>query len=164
MTSPVTVCHRHVTALCSTCVMTSSHVAQWLRAVILYYVQLLIAADTGLLSTSDAAECPHTCFCNPLSRIVYCSRRGLDSIPSTLPRLTLQLNVNGNHFRSRVLRRANFSASHASNIEHLYLSGCGVERLEVRVITIHNMYLTNKCGLNGRHDMRLSVKLLASYF
>ena len=111
--------------------MMTSSASSYVRALMLYYVQLVIAADTGLLSTGDTADCPQTCFCNPLSRIVYCSRRGLHSVPSTLPRLTLQLNLNGNHFRSRVLRRANFSASHASNIEHLYLSDCGIETLEV---------------------------------
>ena len=96
---------------------------------LLYWLQQLMSAEPAV--TSDTADCPHTCFCNPLSRIVYCSRRGLNSVPSTLPRLTLQLNVNGNHFQSRVLRRANFSTSQASNIEHLYLSDCGIERLEV---------------------------------
>jgi len=106
----------------------------WLRALLLYCMQLMVIAaerDVALLSTGDTADCPRTCFCNPLSRIVYCSRRGLNSVPSTLPHLTLQLNVNGNHFQSRVLERANFSTSQASNIEHLYLSDCGIERLEV---------------------------------
>ena len=114
----------------------SNCISAWLRAVTLYYMQLVIAADTArgqsvLPTSSDSTECPNTCFCNPLSRIVYCSRRGLDAVPTTLPPLTLQLNVNGNHFRSPVLRRANFSASQASNLEHLYLSDCGVERIEV---------------------------------
>jgi len=116
--------------------MTSSvrsYVRAWLRAVMLYHVQLMLDADSGRgrLSTGDTTDCPETCFCNPLSRIVYCSRRGLDAVPTSLPHLTLQLNVNGNHFRSRVLRRANFSSPQASHIEHLYLSDCGIERLEV---------------------------------
>ena len=100
----------------------------------LCYMQLamIIDGEALLATSSDAAECPSTCFCNALSRIVYCSRRGLDAVPTTLPRLTLQLNVNGNHFQSPILRRANFSASQAaSNIEHLYLSDCGIEILEV---------------------------------
>jgi len=117
--------------------MTSSasgYVTAWLRAALLYHVQLVLDADSagvGLLPADDDADCPRTCFCNPLSRIVYCSRRGLDAVPTALPPLTLQLNVNGNHFRSRVLRRDNFSSPHASDIEHLYLSDCGIETLEV---------------------------------
>jgi len=40
---------------------------------------------------------------------VYCSRRGLDAVPPTVPPVTRQLHLNGNHFQSPVVRRANFS-------------------------------------------------------
>jgi len=106
----------------------------------LCHVQLMIDGHRALSTSDVATDCPETCFCNALSRIVYCSRRGLDSVPTSLPHLTLQLNVNGNHFRSRVLRRANFSSPHASNVEHLYLSDCGIERLEVCQHTLGRSY------------------------
>jgi len=132
---------RQVTVMASQKTMTSPVVdsnyvmTACLRAVLVYSLQLMMmmTADASIVSTTDA-DCPQTCFCNVLSRIVYCSRRGLHAIPDTLPRLTLQLNVNGNHFRSRVLQRVNFSASHASYIEHLYLSDCGIETLEVGIV------------------------------
>jgi len=126
----------------------SNYMTAWLRATMLCYIQLLVMITDGealATSSDDAVECPSTCFCNALSRIVYCSRRGLEAVPTTLPRLTLQLNVNGNHFRSPILRRANFSASQAaSNIEHLYLSDCGIEILEVchYNFTYHHCTLT----------------------
>jgi len=103
-----------------------SYVTAWLMLV---QLMMELAECSGRLSTTD---CPATCFCNALSRIVYCSRRALDAVPTSLPHLTLQLNVNGNHFRSRVLRRVNFSSPQAANIEHLYLSDCGIQTLEVR--------------------------------
>jgi len=83
--------------------------------------------------------CPRTCFCNALSRIVYCSRRGLDAVPTTLPAATLQLNLNGNRFRSTALLRVNFSSPtlHATSIEHLYLSDCGIETVQVRTANIY---------------------------
>jgi len=122
----------------------SNDMGAWLRAVMFYYVQLVIAADRApgpgpALVPATSSKCPETCFCNPLSRIVYCSRRGLDAVPTTLPPLTIQLNVNGNHFSSPVLRRANFSASRAPNIEHLYLSDCGIERLEVCLSVLYHI-------------------------
>jgi len=54
-------------------------------------------------------KCPATCFCQPSSRTVYCSRRGLDAVPDTVPPDTRQLHLNGNHFKSPVIRRTNFS-------------------------------------------------------
>jgi Leucine rich repeat N-terminal domain len=87
----------------------------------------------GPISAASVPGCPRTCFCNSLSRIVYCSRRGLDAVPMTLPVATLQLNLNGNRFRSTALLRSNFSSPnlHASSIEHLYLSDCGIETVQV---------------------------------
>ena len=108
--------------------MTSS----WAGSYVTVAASLMMYASEsggGLSVSSDL--CPRTCFCNALSRIVYCSRRGLDAVPTALPRHTLQLNVNGNQFRSPVLRRANFSTPQAATIEHLYLSDCGIHTLKV---------------------------------
>jgi len=63
------------------------------------------------------------------SRIVYCSRRGLASIPAGVPANSLQLNLNGNVFQSPVMRRVNLSSF--VELEHLYLSECRLEALEV---------------------------------
>jgi len=73
--------------------------------------------------------CPKTCFCNAHSRIVYCSRRGLTAIPDAIPADTLQLNLNANVFRSSTIGRRNFSSNVA--LQHLYMSDCGLENLEV---------------------------------
>ena len=73
--------------------------------------------------------CPNTCFCNALNRIVYCSRRGLAAIPDAIPGDTLQLNLNANAFRSSTIGRRNFSSNVA--LQHLYMSDCGLESLEV---------------------------------
>lgn len=92
----------------------------------------------GLTSLTEAASsdggstspsCPPACFCNAPSRIVYCSRRGLIAVPDGIAANSLQLNLNGNVFASSTLRRGNFSG--LSSLEHLYLSECGIERLEV---------------------------------
>ncbi|ELU13757.1 hypothetical protein CAPTEDRAFT_190342 [Capitella teleta] len=74
-------------------------------------------------------KCPHVCFCNVNSKIVYCSRRGLPAIPTSIPRDTLQLNLNGNVFQSTGLERSNFSRW--SSLEHLYMSECGIESIAV---------------------------------
>lgn len=76
-----------------------------------------------------ADQCPDVCFCNTVSRIVYCSRRGLGSIPGEIPDDTIQLNLNGNHFRHGTVRRRNFSSF--VELEHLYLSECSVDAVEV---------------------------------
>lgn len=64
-----------------------------------------------------------------LSHIVYCSRRGLATIPTGVAADTVQLNLNGNAFRSSTLERRNFSA--LTKLEHLYMSECGVEQIVV---------------------------------
>ena len=97
---------------------------------------------SGGSSTDHVIGCPRTCFCNVLSHIVYCSRRGLGSIPDTLPAIgdqsTLwQVNLNGNYFRSRVIERANFSSASVGLVEHLYMSDCGIERIEVKCAELH---------------------------
>lgn len=80
-------------------------------------------------ATGLTPACPKTCFCNALSRIVYCSRRGLTAIPDAIPGNTLQLNLNANVFRSSTIGRRNFSSNVA--LQHLYMSDCGLESLEV---------------------------------
>lgn len=84
-------------------------------------------------------DCPSTCLCNSLSRIVYCSRRGMTSLPVALPAGTVQLNVNGNVFASPTLRGTNFTGYGGEgrgegegggvHLEHLYMSECGIEEL-----------------------------------
>jgi len=74
-------------------------------------------------------QCPRVCFCNSPSHIVYCSRRGLASIPEGVPPDSLQLNLNGNMFRWSTITRSNVSKYHI--LEHLYLSECGLEHIEV---------------------------------
>jgi Leucine rich repeat N-terminal domain len=93
-----------------------------------------LAAAAGPSSTST---CPAACFCNAPSRIVYCSRRGLTAVPDGVAADSLQLNLNGNVFQSTTLRRGNFSGMVA--LEHLYLSECGIERLEVYNLLSYNI-------------------------
>jgi len=90
------------------------------------------SSDAGGQSSasSSSLSCPKACFCNAPSRIVYCSRRGLTAVPDGIAANSLQLNLNGNVFASSTLRRGNFSG--LSSLEHLYLSECGIARLEVR--------------------------------
>lgn len=90
---------------------------------------LAVLLVVGGGTAASVEGCPKSCFCNALSKIVYCSRRGLVFVPDSLPEGTLQLNLNGNALRSRSLQRTNFSR-HAS-LEHLYLSDCGIEAIEV---------------------------------
>jgi len=81
------------------------------------------------LVTSANINCPTSCFCNTPSKIVYCSRRGLGRIPTGISADSLQLNLNGNVFQSPVLESSNFTG--LDGLEHLYLSECGVEKIEV---------------------------------
>jgi len=79
--------------------------------------------------TGGSDTCPRACFCNSPSHIVYCSRRGLAAIPDGVPPDTLQLNLNGNQFSSTTVTRSN--VSDYLLLEHLYLSECGLEHIEV---------------------------------
>lgn len=98
--------------------------------------------------SSSTSSCPAACFCNAPSRIVYCSRRGLTAVPLGIAADSVQLNLNGNVFQSTTLRRGNFSGM--TSLEHLYLSECGIERLEVSscytsvhwglVVSAHRVY------------------------
>ena len=71
-------------------------------------VGVMVVMSTVMLS-DVTARCPETCFCRRSSRSVFCSRRGLDAVPRTVPPGTRQLHLNGNHFKSPVVRRTNFS-------------------------------------------------------
>jgi len=72
------------------------------------FIGVVVVMATLLLS-DVTGTCPATCFCRQSSRTVYCSRRGLDAVPDTVPPGTRQLHLNGNHFKSPVIRRTNFS-------------------------------------------------------
>ena len=76
-----------------------------------------------------SATCPAMCFCPSLSRIVYCPRKGQQYIPSGIPHDTVQLNMNDNPFMNPVISRANFT--NYRDLEQLYLTGCGIEFIEV---------------------------------
>jgi len=91
-------------------------------------------AGVALHSPSQSGPCPAVCFCSSLSRIIYCSRRGLKVIPDGIAADSLQLNINGNLFEITTLRRSNFSG--LASLEHLYISECGVEIIQVCVIKI----------------------------
>jgi len=97
-----------------------------LPAAVVWLFQTVVVRS---LPTGDGLNCPRLCFCNSPSRIVYCSRRGLTAIPPGVPVDSLQLNLNGNVFDSPVMRRANLSSY--VKLEHLYLSECRLEALEV---------------------------------
>ena len=78
--------------------------------------------------SSDLFQCPSVCFCNVLSRIVYCSRRNLEYIPFNISTASLQINLSGNKFYDTTIRRLNFSSF--VGLVHLYLSECGIKFLE----------------------------------
>jgi len=106
---------------------TAGVVLRMLAVSLVYFARA--AAGVGGATSAAAAACPKTCFCNAHSRIVYCSRRGLSAIPPAIPADTLQLNLNANAFRSSAIGRRNFSENVA--LQHLYMSDCGLESLEV---------------------------------
>jgi Leucine-rich repeat (LRR) protein len=91
------------------------------------------AAIDPLQAPTAFSGCPRACFCNTPSRIVYCSRRGLSSIPDGISADSLQLNLNGNAFESTTIVRRNLSRY--ISLEHLYLSECGLESIEVGAFT-----------------------------
>ena len=121
--------------------MTSVALCDVIRFVVaVRYLLASCAADILDSSTQPAwgpvgvpgaggTQCPRACFCNSPSRIVYCSRKGLAAIPADLPTTTVQLNMNANTFLSPSLSRRNFST--LTDLEHLYMSECGIERLAV---------------------------------
>lgn len=93
-----------------------------------FFLSLLWLLSWTRILSSFVEGCPRNCFCSAISKIVYCSRRGLALVPDHLPIGTLQLNLNANAFRSHTLQRSNFSR-HVT-LEHLYLSDCAIEAVE----------------------------------
>lgn len=89
----------------------------------LYPLQTPLVQDS-----TDLFECPSVCFCNVLSKIVYCSRRNLEYIPFNISTASLQINLSGNKFSDTTIRRLNFSSF--ESLVHLYLSECGIKSLE----------------------------------
>ena len=75
-----------------------------------------------------ASTCPGVCFCPSLTRIVYCPRKNLPFIPFGIPAETVQLNLNDNNFYHKI-KRENFTKF--AELEQLYLTGCGIEYIEV---------------------------------
>jgi len=87
-----------------------------------------MSVDTmGTETPLDDSSCPQSCFCNTLSHIVYCSRRGLVAIPAGIASSTVQLNLNGNAFQAATIERRNFTA--LTQLQHLYMSECDIERI-----------------------------------
>lgn len=80
-------------------------------------------------SSLVSSACPGICFCPALSDNVFCSRKNLPFIPFGVSPDTVQLNMNENNFLTSTLYRSNFSTY--TKLEHLYLSSCGIERIEV---------------------------------
>lgn len=99
--------------------------AEWLSWAKVFLIGML----SFLPSSSAFTGCPAACFCNTISQIVYCSRRGLPYIPNGIPKDSLQINLSGNVFKTSSITRANFSDY--PQLEHLYLSECGIETIEV---------------------------------
>ena len=95
---------------------------------------LLVSVSVTTYSSSSSSSvgtssCPQLCFCNSLSDIVYCSRRGLQAIPTGIAPSTVQLNLNGNAFHSPTIERQNFTA--LTRLQHLYMSECTIEHIVV---------------------------------
>ena len=110
--------------------------AAWLGRAAVFWSMILWSSSNWppAKSTSSSAAavgggCPRACFCNTPSKIVYCSRRGLTAIPDGIAGDTLQLNLNGNTFEASTVRPSNLS--HYAAMEHLYMSECGIEAIEV---------------------------------
>ena len=100
-------------------------------------------------------SCPEVCFCNKLKKIIYCSRRGLQSIPTAdIPADSLQLNFHGNIFEQSTIKRGNFSKF--VQLEHLYLSECGIEKIEVD--TFHDLRNLQWLDLSNNR-----IKLIEDY-
>jgi len=89
----------------------------------------LVTLVMFVMDSVQTSACPRTCFCNTLSHIVYCSRRGLQAIPTGIAQSTVQLNLNGNTFQTPSIERQNFTA--LTRLEHLYMSECAIERIVV---------------------------------
>ena len=69
-----------------------------------------------------------TCFCEPLSHIVYCARMNLPAMPA-LPEGTLKVNLTGNHFHNKSIHRYNLT--NYGSLKRLFMSDCGIETIDI---------------------------------
>ena len=100
----------------------------WMKSISIYYMLLCFINSGFARRVRLNTNCPENCFCNTVSKIVYCSRRGISTIPENLPEGSKQLNLNGNMFDVPILQKSNFSR--AAFLEHIYMSECGIEKIE----------------------------------
>jgi len=108
---------------------TYSRLVSWRPSSTCTLLALVVSVMDSAEASDTSTQCPHTCFCNTLSHIVYCSRRGLQAIPTGIAPSTVQLNLNGNAFQTPSIERHNFTA--LTKLEHLYMSECAIERIVV---------------------------------
>ena len=73
--------------------------------------------------------CPRDCFCEPHSRNVHCTNKGLMTIPEGIPEDTVELILNQNTFLNPDLTRRNFTG--LVKLQKLYMSRCGIATIAV---------------------------------
>lgn len=91
-----------------------------------FRIWILIYTILVFLFDFCKGECPDKCFC--LNRNFHCSRKGLRHIPIGIPKNSVQIMLNENHFKYTTLSKANFTDF--SDLQHLYLNGCNIELIE----------------------------------
>lgn len=77
--------------------------------------------------------CPRDCFCEPHSKNVHCTNKGLTSIPEGIPGDTIELVLNLNTFHNPDLTRRNFTG--LMKLQKLYMSKCGIETIALDTFT-----------------------------
>ena len=77
--------------------------------------------------------CPRDCFCEPHSKNVHCTNKGLTSIPEGIPHDTVELILNQNPFQNPDLTRRNFT--NLMKLQKLYMSRCGIETIALDTFT-----------------------------
>ena len=70
-------------------------------------------------------SCPRDCFCEPHSKNVHCTNKGLHYIPERIPRDTVELILNQNSFLNPDLSSRNFT--NLKKLKKLFLSRCSIE-------------------------------------
>ncbi|KAK7110466.1 hypothetical protein V1264_014335 [Littorina saxatilis] len=78
-------------------------------------------------SVQTTFPCPRDCFCEPHSKNVHCTNKGLTSIPENIPDDTVELILNQNTFHNPDLTRRNFT--NLMKLQKLYMSRCGIETI-----------------------------------
>ena len=76
-------------------------------------------------------DCPARCFCSYPSYINFCSKRNFTQLPSKIPVMSLQLNINENHFESGKILKVNFT-KYYHGLRQLYLSDCNIRYIEAK--------------------------------